>query len=58
MVPVGQSEAVGVVGALLDDVTELARRITRRPRPLASATPGWDAAVLGHGEMRARYFRS
>ena len=57
-VPVGQSDAIGVVGALLEEVTRLARRITRRPRPLASATPGWDAAVLGHGELQARYFRS
>jgi len=57
-VPVGQSEAVAVVGALLEEVTGLARRIARRPRPLASATPGWDAAVLGHGELQARYFRS
>ena len=57
-VPVGQSDAVAVVGALLEEVTGLARRIARRPRPLASATPGWDAAVLGHGELQARYFRS
>ena len=57
-VPVGQSDAVAVVGALLEEVTGLARRIARQPRPLASATPGWDAAVLGHGELQARYFRS
>ncbi|MCY4373565.1 MAG: hypothetical protein OXC31_07280 [Spirochaetaceae bacterium] len=57
-VPVGQSDAVAVVGALLEEVTGLARRIARRTRPLASATPGWDAAVLGHGELQARYFRS
>ena len=57
-VPVGQSEAVAVVGALLEEVTGLARRIARQPRMLASATPGWDAAVLGHGELTARYFRS
>ena len=57
-VPVGQSDAVAVVGALLEEVTGLARRIAWRPRPLASATPGWDAAVLGHGELEARYFRS
>ncbi len=55
-VPVGQSDAVAVVGALLEEVTDLARRRARRP--LASATPGWDAAVLGHGELTARYFRS
>ena len=57
-VPVGQSDAVAVVGALLEEVTGLARRIARQPRPPASATPGWDAAVLGHGELTARYFRS
>ncbi len=57
-VPVGQSDAVAVVGALLEEVTGLARWIARRTRPLASATPGWDAAVLGHGELQARYFRS
>ena len=57
-VPVGQSDAVAVVGALLEEVTGLARRLARQPRPLASATPGWDAAVLGHGELQARYFRS
>ena len=57
-VPVGQSEAVAVVGALLEEVTGLARRIARQPRMLASAAPGWDAAVLGHGELTARYFRS
>ena len=57
-VPVGQSDAVAVVGALLEEVTGLARRISRQPRPPASATPGWDAAVLGHGELTARYFRS
>ena len=57
-VPVGQSDAVAVVGALLEEVTGLARQIIRQPRPPASATPGWDAAVLGHGELAARYFRS
>ena len=57
-VPVGQSDAVAVVGALLEEVTGLARRIARQPRMLASAAPGWDAAVLGHGELTARYFRS
>lgn len=57
-VPVGQSDAVAVVGALLEEVTGLARRIARQPRMLASAALGWDAAVLGHGELTARYFRS
>lgn len=57
-VPIGQSEALAVTGALLDEVTELARGIGRRRRPLASAAPGWDAAVLGHAELSARYFRS
>ncbi len=57
-VPIGQSEALAVTGALLADVAELARRIGQRPRPLASVAPGWDAAVLGHGELAARYFRS
>ena len=57
-VPVGQSDAVAVVGALLEEVTGLARQIGRQPRMLASAAPGRDAAVLGHGELTARYFRS
>ena len=57
-IPLGQAEAVGVVGALLDDVTELALAIDDRPRPLASVTLGWDVALLGHGELSARYFRS
>ena len=57
-IPIGQSAAFGVVGGLLDQVTELARGVVRTRRPLASITPGWDLAVLGHGELAARYFRS
>ena len=57
-VPIGQSEALGVVGGLLDEVTELARGTVHTRNPLAAITPGWDLAVLGHGELSARYFRS
>ena len=57
-IPIGQSEAFGVVGGLLDQVTELAGGVVRTRGPVASITPGWDLAVLGHGELAARYFRS
>ena len=57
-IPIGQSDALAVTGALLADVVALAHGIGRRARPLTSAAPGWDAAVLGHGELAARYFRS
>ena len=57
-IPIGQSAAFGVVGGLLDHVAELAQGVVRTRRPLASITPGWDLAVLGHSELAARYFRS
>ena len=57
-IPIGQSEAYGVVGALLAEITELAQGIASRRRPPAGITPGWDLAMLGHGELTARYFRS
>ena len=57
-VPIGQTQALAVAGGLLDQLPELARETVRRPRPLAASTPGWDLAVLGHGELAARYFRS
>lgn len=57
-VPLGQSEALAVAGGLLDEITELARGAARARRPLAAVTPGWDLAVLGHGQLEARYFRS
>ena len=57
-VPIGQSAALAVVGGLLDELAELARGVIGTRRPLAAITPGWDLAVLGHGELAARYFRS
>lgn len=57
-VPIGQSAALAVVGGLLDELAELARGVIATRRPLAAITPGWDLAVLGHGELAARYFRS
>ena len=57
-VPIGQSEALAVAGGLLDEIAELARGAARARRPLAAVTPGWDLAVLGHGQLEARYFRS
>jgi urease accessory protein UreF len=58
LVPLGQAAALGVLGALLDEVTALAASVAQRPRPPASAAPGWDLSMLGHGELPARYFRS
>ena len=49
-VPIGQSAALAVVGGLLDELAELARGVIGTRRPLAAITPGWDLAVLGHGE--------
>ncbi len=57
-IPVGQTEALAVAGGLLGEITELAREVARTRRPLTAAAPGWDLAVLGHGELAARYFRS
>ena len=57
-VPIGQSEALAVAGGLLDEIAELARGAARARGPLAAVTPGWDLAVLGHGQLEARYFRS
>ena len=57
-IPIGQSAALDLVGRLLDDSVRLAGEVVRSRRPLASATPGWDLAVAGHGELDARYFRS
>lgn len=57
-VPIGQTEALAVAGGLLDQISELARGVARTRRPLAAVTPGWDLAVLGHGQLEARYFRS
>lgn len=57
-VPIGQTEALAVAGGLLDQIAELARGVARTRRPLAAVTPGWDLAVLGHGQLEARYFRS
>ena len=57
-VPVGQTEALAVAGGLLGETTELAREVALTRRPLTAAAPGWDLAVLGHGELAARYFRS
>ena len=57
-VPIGQSAALAVVGGLLHELAELARGVIGTRRPLAAITPGWDLAVLGHGELAARYFRS
>ena len=41
-----------------DELVELAHGVIATRRPLAAITPGWDLAVLGHGELAARYFRS
>ena len=57
-VPLGQTAALAVVGDLLDELAELAHGVIATRRPLAAITPGWDLAVLGHGELAARYFRS
>ena len=57
-VPIGQTAALAVVGGLLDELAELAHGVISTRRPLAAITPGWDLAVLGHGELAARYFRS
>ena len=57
-IPIGQSAALGVAGGLLDEISALAQGIVRTRRPPAALTPGWDLAVLGHGELAARYFRS
>lgn len=57
-IPIGQSAALDLVGRLLEDTVRLAGEVVRERRPLASATPGWDLAVAGHGELDARYFRS
>ena len=57
-VPIGQTAALAVVGGLLDELAELAHGVVGTRRPLAAVTPGWDLAVLGHGELAARYFRS
>lgn len=57
-VPLGQTEALAVAGGLLNEITELAREVARQRRPLTAVAPGWDLAVLGHGELAARYFRS
>lgn len=57
-VPIGQAAALAVVGGLLDELAELASGVIGTRRPLAAITPGWDLAVLGHGELAARYFRS
>ena len=57
-IPIGQSAALAVVGRLLADTIRLADEVVGSRRPLASATPGWDLAVAGHGELDARYFRS
>ena len=57
-VPIGQTAALAVVGGLLNELAELAHGVIGTRRPLAAITPGWDLAVLGHGELAARYFRS
>ena len=57
-VPIGQTAALAVVGGLLDELSELAHGVIGTRRPLAAIAPGWDLAVLGQGELAARYFRS
>ena len=57
-VPIGQTAALAVVGGMLNELAELAHGVSGTRRPLAAITPGWDLAVLGHGELAARYFRS
>ena len=58
MIPIGQSDALSVVGALLANVAAISSDIVEHPAPFTSITPGWDVALLAHAAMSTRYFRS